>query len=249
MIQLDAIRPKNATALALLEVRKLSKFFYLHEREKKIQAFVDLSFSVNHGELLAITGPSGIGKSSILKCIYRSYLSDGGEIWYHHNGTRIDLLQCSDHEMVWLRQGEIGYVTQFLHCLPRKSALSVVAFPLLQMGVSVAQAEAKAAEMLNKFNLPEHLWDVSPHTFSGGEKQRVNLARGFVCEPKLLLVDEPTASLDPVTRDIVVNNIIELKGRGTTVVGVFHDPEIVERIADREFKLVSNAHGGALLTR
>lgn len=221
----------------VLELQDVEKHFYLHEREKHLLAFEAINFSVDKGALLAITGPSGVGKSSILKCIYRSYLTDSGSIWYRHGAERLNLAQCSEHTIIQLRKSDLGYVSQFLHCLPRKSARSVVATPLIQNGVEPAIAAQSAERMLEKFNLPAHLWDVSPHTFSGGEKQRVNLARGFIMQPKLLLVDEPTASLDPITRDIVIQNILEIKQAGATVVGIFHDHKIVDRLADCEFRL------------
>ena len=224
----------------VLELCDVSKHFYLHERKKHLLAFDSINFSVDSGQLLAITGPSGVGKSSILKCIYRSYLSDSGAIWYRNQQARINLVDCSEHTMIGLRQSEIGYVSQFLHCLPRKSARAVVAAPLIQNGFEQAQAAQRAEAMLEKFNVPVHLWDVSPHTFSGGEKQRVNLARGFILQPKLLLIDEPTASLDPKTRDRVIQNILEIKQTGTTVVGIFHDKKVVERLADSEYVLTPN---------
>jgi alpha-D-ribose 1-methylphosphonate 5-triphosphate synthase subunit PhnL len=224
----------------VLELCDVSKHFYLHERKKHLLAFDSINFAVDAGQLLAITGPSGVGKSSILKCIYRSYLSDTGAIWFRHQQDRINLADCSEHTMIGLRQSQIGYVSQFLHCLPRKSARAVVAAPLIRNGDEPSSANQRAEAMLENFNLPAHLWDVSPHTFSGGEKQRVNLARGFVLQPKLLLVDEPTASLDPQTRDIVIQNILEIKQAGTTVVGIFHDKKIVKRLADAEYVLTPN---------
>lgn len=217
----------------ILQVKNLGKQFYLHERNQAIHAFSEISFVVQAGELLAITGKSGQGKSTILKCIYGTYLSDTGEIWYWKEDRFIDLLQCSPYELLSIREMEIGYVSQFLHCLPRKSALSVVAAPLLQAGVDPSESIDRAAEMLRLFSLPEHLFALSPHTFSGGEKQRVNLARAFVSKPKLLLLDEPTASLDPKTAEIVIQNTIDLKNEGTAIIGVFHDHDLVKRIADR----------------
>lgn len=220
-----------------MEVSGLNKSFYIHERKKEISAIKDLNFTLNAGELLALTGPSGIGKSTILKCIYRTYISNGGDMWYYGDEGKVNLANCSDHEMIWLRQHEIGYVTQFLHCLPRKSTLSTVAMPLLVKGVCQEEAEERAACCLEQFNVPQHLWEIAPHTFSGGEKQRVNLARGFINQPKMLLLDEPTASLDPETKEVVLKNIQKSKESGTAIIGIFHDLEIVERIADSTVSL------------
>ena len=220
-----------------LKVDGLKKSFFIHERQKYIDAIQDLSFSAYSGELLALYGPSGIGKSTVLKCIYRTYTSNGGAIWYYRDENAVNLLDCSEHEMVWMRQHEVGYVTQFLHCLPRKSTISVVSMPLLDLGYSKQDAEERAVSCLRQFNVPEYLWEISPHTFSGGEKQRVNLARGFINHPKLLLLDEPTASLDPQTKEMVIQNIQAARDEGIAILGIFHDLELIEKMSDRQVRL------------
>ena len=182
----------------ILQVDGFGKHFQLHEQGKLIPSSYDVSFSVRSGQLTALIGPTGAGKSSVLKGIYRSYLPSAGRILYRNAmGHELDLALASEHQILELRRREIAFVTQFLHCLPRQSTLDVVAQPLFSLGVSRDESRRRAAELLFAMNLPERLWSVSPATFSGGERQRVNLARGFIAKPRLLLLDEPTASLDP----------------------------------------------------
>jgi alpha-D-ribose 1-methylphosphonate 5-triphosphate synthase subunit PhnL len=234
MQEADPLLPNNKP---LLKVCELSKSFYIHERDKEIKSCSGVSFELFPYQLLALTGPSGAGKSTILKCIYRTYLESSGSIYFLTGDDYKDLTNSRDSEILILRKKEISYVTQFLHCLPRKSAISIVEGPLLEQGMSIADARDCAAGMLRRFHLPERLWEIPPHTFSGGEKQRVNLARGFVINPRLLLLDEPTASLDAVTQEIVVKNILEQKEKGTAIVGVFHDKELTQRVADVEYRI------------
>ena len=199
-----------------------------------IPASHSVSFTVKTGELTALIGPTGAGKSSVLKSIYRTYLPSTGRILYRDAmGHELDLALASEHQILELRRREIGFVTQFLHCLPRQATLDVVAQPLYRLGVSHSQAKQRAAELLSAMNLPERLWSVSPATFSGGERQRVNLARGFITRPRLLLLDEPTASLDATTAECVIKLINELKLQGTAMLAIFHHPETTQRLADQ----------------
>ena len=218
----------------ILQVRELSKNFTLHEQNNKVLPGVKrISFTVKSGKLTALTGSSGAGKSSLLKCIYRTYLTETGEISYlTAAGNWLNLATASEYEILYLRRNEISFVTQFLHCLPRQTTLDVVAKPLFDLGCKRNQAIERAAILLQKMQVPERLWKISPATFSGGEKQRVNLARGMILCPRLLLLDEPTASLDANTSKLVVELIQSIKQMGTGILAVLHDPELIAVLAD-----------------
>lgn len=217
----------------ILDVKGLTKEFILHEQAKTLPGVAPTSFTVYSGRLTALVGPSGIGKSSLLKCVYRTYLPQAGIIGYYKaNGEWLDLAIASESEILHLRRTEISFVTQFLYCLPRQSTLDVVAKPLFDLGMDREAAREQAAALLRQMHLPERLWKVSPATFSGGEKQRVNLARGMILQPRLLLLDEPTASLDPDSVEHVVEQIQKLQQSGTAILAVFHDPRLISRLAD-----------------
>ncbi|MCL2635007.1 MAG: phosphonate C-P lyase system protein PhnL [Betaproteobacteria bacterium] len=223
---------------AILKIEGLSKHFLLHDQNKLIPSCANVDLSVHAGQLTALIGPTGAGKSSVLKCVYRTYLPSGGRMLYRDgSGHRLDLALASEYQMLQLRHGEIGFVTQFLHCLPRKSALDVVAEPLLARGENREVAQGKARQLLALLNVPERLWAIPPATFSGGEKQRVNLARGLISRPRLLLLDEPTASLDPATTDRVVDLLQAIKREGVAMLAIFHHPDLVRRLADRVTEL------------
>jgi alpha-D-ribose 1-methylphosphonate 5-triphosphate synthase subunit PhnL len=222
----------------ILTVEKLSKRFFLHEQKAFIPSCDDVDLTVCNKKMTALVGPTGCGKSSVLKCIYRTYLPRGGRILYHdETGHTTDLVQASDHRILELRKRDIGFVTQFLHCLPRKATLDVVGEPLVVRGEKKEAARDAAADILRLLNVPERLWHVPPATFSGGEKQRVNLARGLISRPRLLLLDEPTASLDPATTDRVIDLLSSIKAKGVGMLAVFHHPELVRRLADRVVEL------------
>lgn len=222
----------------ILQVEGYGKHFQLYEQNKLIPSTHNVSFSVNVGQLTALIGPTGAGKSSVLKGIYRTYLPSAGRILYRNaQGHELDLALSTEHQILELRRSEIGFVTQFLHCLPRQSTLDVVAQPLLSVGTARDEARQRAADLLSAMNLPERLWSVSPATFSGGERQRVNLARGFIAKPRLLLLDEPTASLDPATAECVFGLIEDLKTEGTAMLAIFHHPETTRRLADQVVEL------------
>lgn len=218
----------------ILSVRGLSKGFYLHERGRRVPAARPISFDVAAGELVALTGPSGAGKSSLLKAIYRTYRPSAGRLLYRPAaGETVDLVQASEVQIIELRRREIGFVTQFLQCLPRLSTLDLVARPLVQRGLDRDTARARARTILAALALPEPLWDIPPATFSGGERQRVNIARSLVARPRLLLLDEPTASLDLLARERVLEVIRAELQAGTAMVAIFHDPQLVEQLATR----------------
>lgn len=224
--------------LPILRVVNYGKHFTLHEQGKHIPSSQDVNLKVYSGKLTALVGPTGSGKSSVLKGIYRTYLPTHGQIWYRTGKNQvIDLVQSNEHVILELRRNEIAFVTQFLFCLPRQTTLDVVAQPLVSRGVARDEASSQAAELLQALQLPERLWSVSPATFSGGEKQRVNLARSLIARPRLLLLDEPTASLDPGTAEHVIDLIQQLKSHGIGMLAIFHHPEVTERLADQVIEL------------
>lgn len=223
----------------ILRIQGYGKHFTLHEQGKRIPSSRNVDLEVYAGELTALIGPTGAGKSSVLKGIYRTYLPSAGQILYRDRlGAEIDLATADEYRMLQLRREEIGFVTQFLFCLPRQSTLDVVAQPLVARGMRREAAREQAAAMLAELNLPEQLWSIAPATFSGGEKQRVNLARGLVARPRLLLLDEPTASLDPATAGWVIGLIERIKAEGVAMLAIFHQPELTARLADRVTELV-----------
>ncbi|MBB3388587.1 alpha-D-ribose 1-methylphosphonate 5-triphosphate synthase subunit PhnL [Rhizobium sp. BK275] len=220
-----------ATPLVASEV---AKSFTMHLRDGiKLPVVSDVSFSVASGECVVLGGPSGIGKSSLLKMIYGNYAVDTGQILIDHKGKVVDLASADPRTILDVRRQTLGYVSQFLRTVPRVAAIDVVAEPLLARGEAAASAREKAASLLEKLNLPEALWQLPPATFSGGEQQRVNIARGFITEHTILLLDEPTASLDAKNRAVVVGMIEEKKKAGVALLGIFHDEEVREAAADR----------------
>ncbi len=185
-----------------------------------------------------LVGASGSGKSSVLKCVYRTYLPTSGRIDYRRsNGQEVDLATADEQTVLSLRRQEIRFVSQFLHVVPRRSAHEVVCWPLLELGDSLPAAQSAAEQLLSQVGLPERLWSVPPSTFSGGERQLVNLARALVVRPRLLLLDEPTASLDPRSTQRVAEAIESLKGQGIAILAVFHDQRLVTRLADEVVEL------------
>lgn len=222
----------------LLRVEKLAKHFHLHEQNKPIPSCSDVSLRVYPGNLTALIGPTGVGKSSVLKCIYRTYLPTAGAMHFRtEGGSTIDLSQASDHTMLELRKSDIGFVTQFLHCMPRRSAIDVVCEPLIAKGTPRGKALEVARGLLTLLNIPSRLWSVPPATFSGGEKQRINLARELIRQPRLLLLDEPTASLDPANTECVIRLLQTLKTEGMAILAIFHHPDLVQRLADHVVEL------------
>ncbi|PPI83032.1 phosphonate C-P lyase system protein PhnL [Marinobacter maroccanus] len=228
----------NISETPILDVQGLAKQFRLHAQDELVPSCSDVNMRAFPGQLAALTGPTGAGKSSVLKCIYRTYLPSEGSIHFRRaDGEVVDLARISEQDMLHLRLSELGFVTQFLHCVPRRPADEVVAEPLILRGMALADALAQARELLRRLNVPERLWRLPPATFSGGEKQRVNLARGLIAKPRLLLLDEPTASLDKNTTGQVIELLREFKQAGVAMVAIFHDPELVTALADAEYRL------------
>ena len=216
-----------------LEVARVAKSFTMHLRDGiRLDVVRNVSFSVPAGKCVVLGGPSGVGKSSILKMLYGNYGVDSGEIRILHRGAPVDLATADPRTVLEVRRETLGYVSQFLRVVPRVSALDVVAEPLVARGTAADQARDRAATLLARLNLPETLWALPPATFSGGEQQRVNIARGFITDHTVLLLDEPTASLDARNRQVVVEMIREKKAAGTALLGIFHDEEVRDAVAD-----------------
>lgn len=224
--------------MAILKIVNLSKNFYLHHVEREIKSCANINFELKEGGFIGIVGLSGAGKSTIMKCINRTYLPMVGDIYYDSmQFGMINLCKASEREMLYLRKYEIGYVSQFLNVMPRTTAKEHVMNALLEMGETGEVAETKAIEMLTYFKLPEKLWDIYPNTFSGGERLRLNLAHTMVKNPRLMLLDEPTASLDNKTKELVKEMLIKLKSKNTSMLGIFHDLEFMEGICDQVFNI------------
>lgn len=218
----------------LLAVEAIAKRFTLHLQGSVVLPVVaGVSFEVFAGECVALGGPSGAGKSSILKMIYGNYRTDAGRILVADGAEAVDVARAAPRRLIRLRRQRIGYVSQFLRVIPRVAALDVVAEPLLAEGVGREEARERAGALLGRLNLPPRLWSLPPATFSGGEQQRVNVARGFIAAQPLLLLDEPTASLDAANRAVVIDLIAEKKAAGCALLGIFHDTETREAVADR----------------
>ncbi|NIF33561.1 phosphonate C-P lyase system protein PhnL [Enterobacter sp. Cy-643] len=217
-----------------IRVENLSKTFVLHHQHGiRLPVLANASLEVKSGECVVLHGHSGSGKSTLLRSLYANYLPDEGHIWVKHNDEWIDIVQAPAREVLAVRRQTIGWVSQFLRVIPRISALEVVMQPLLDLGVPREECEKKAASLLTRLNVPERLWHLAPSTFSGGEQQRVNIARGFIVDYPILLLDEPTASLDAKNSAAVVALIQEAKARGAAIVGIFHDEAVREQVADR----------------
>jgi alpha-D-ribose 1-methylphosphonate 5-triphosphate synthase subunit PhnL len=221
---------------AVLQTSQLSKTFTLHGRgSAELPVFSGIDLQVRAGECLALTGRSGSGKSSLLRCLYGNYGASSGEVRIRHDGRWLNLSAAAPREVIDVRRRTLGYVSQFLRVIPRISALDIVADPLRRLGRSAEEARASAAEWLARLNLHERLWHLPPATFSGGEQQRVNIAHGLIAAHPVLLLDEPTASLDAGNRRVVVDLIHSARERGAAVVGIFHDDEVREAVASRCF--------------
>ncbi|WP_435186794.1 phosphonate C-P lyase system protein PhnL [Halobellus sp. EA9] len=218
----------------ILTIDGLTKRFEMHVIDgREVAGLEDVSFDVRDGEFLAVVGESGSGKSSLLKCIHRTYEPTSGTVVYRKGDHTVDLAACDERTVLALRGAEIGYASQFLHEIPRVPAVDVVARPLREQGKSPETARETARKLLEALQLPDELFEAYPATFSGGERQRVNLARAIAPRPRLLLLDEPTSALDPETREHALDLMESHLDSETTVVGVFHNREVVERIADR----------------
>lgn len=214
----------------MIRIENLAKQFVLHNQGSAvIPVMAGAHLTVAPGECVALVGASGAGKSTLMRMIYGNYLCNSGSI----RVGDLDVVRASPREIIALRRAVLGYVSQFLRVVPRVPTVDVVAEPLLALGVAADRARDRAMALLARLNVPERLWALSPTTFSGGEQQRVNIARGFVHPYPALLLDEPTASLDAANRAVVLDLIAEAKARGAAMVGIFHDEDARARVADR----------------
>lgn len=228
---MDSVSPR-------IIVEGLSKTFVLHNQDAAtIPVFAGLDLAVRPGECVVLAGESGVGKSTLMRAIYGNYLPSGGAVRVLHDGAYVDLTQAAPHQVLDIRRRTMGYVSQFLRVIPRIGTLDLVMEPLLENGVDRAEAEARAVGLLSALRLPEEHWKLPPATFSGGEQQRVNIARSFIRDYPVLLLDEPTASLDAANRAIVVELIQQALGRGAAMIGIFHDLDVRDRVATRLFEV------------
>ena len=220
----------------LLYAENLHKHFCLHHQGgTELHVLKGVSLAVEAGECVALRGPSGSGKSTFMRSLYANYRINEGAIWVKHQNNWVDLPRLAPHELISVRQTTIGYVSQFLRVIPRVPALDVAAEPLINLGVDEAIAKDKVRKLFSRLNLPERLWQLSPTTFSGGEKQRVNVARAFSINYPVLLLDEPTSALDADNREVVKQLIQERKAQGCAMVGIFHDDEVRKQVCDRDY--------------
>jgi alpha-D-ribose 1-methylphosphonate 5-triphosphate synthase subunit PhnL len=214
----------------------LGKSFTLHlQGGVTLPVLHGVDLVVAPGECVALAGPSGAGKSTLMRCLYGNYGAEAGRILLRHNGAEVDLVTADARLMRAIRRDTLGYVSQFLRVIPRVPALEIVAEPMIARGMARDAALARAMALLTRLNLPARLHHLPPATFSGGEQQRVNLARGFAPDYAVMLLDEPTASLDAASREVVIALIAEAKARGAAIIGIFHDAEVRDRVADRLF--------------
>lgn len=225
-------------ATPMIEVRGLGKMFTLHNQGGiRLPVLEAVDFDAAAGDCLVLAGPSGTGKSTLLRCLYGNYLATEGSIRVRAGDDWGELVGAPEQRILALRRDVIGYVSQFLRVIPRVSALDVVAEPLRMAGIDAGEARERAAAMLRRLNVPQRLWGLAPATFSGGEQQRVNIARGFIARHPILLLDEPTASLDPDNRAVVVALIREARAAGRCLLGIFHDEEVRDAVASRVLAL------------
>jgi alpha-D-ribose 1-methylphosphonate 5-triphosphate synthase subunit PhnL len=218
----------------MIAARGICKAFTLHlQGGMRLDVLRDAEIAAQAGECVAISGPSGAGKSTLLRALYGNYLVDEGEILIRHRGAVTDIVTAPAETLLEIRRETLGYVSQFLRAIPRVSALDIVAAAAIESGVTSEEARLAGAEILGRLGIAARLQALPPATFSGGEQQRVNIARAFVCPWPVLLLDEPTASLDAANRDIVIGLVQDAKTRGTAIIGIFHDLAVREAIADK----------------
>ena len=230
----------NAMQDERVRVEGLGKTFTLYnqgETPTEIPVFQDLALTVRAGQCVVLAGVSGVGKSTLIRTIYGNYTPSRGNVHVAHRGAMLNLLEVNPRTLLDIRRESLGYVSQFLRVIPRISTLKLVLTPLLELGVEEDEAEARAVKLLRQLRLPERLWSLPPATFSGGEQQRVNIARSFVSERPILLLDEPTASLDAANRETVVELIRESLAAGVAMLGIFHDLDVRDQVATELFEV------------
>mgnify|MGYP000858403266 FL=1 len=217
-----------------ITVSEVSKTFTLHNQGGTVLPVLNrISLHVDAGELVVLSGPSGCGKSTLLKMLFGNYLADQGSILIAGDEEEVDLVSAHPHQVLELRRHTLGFVSQFLRVIPRVSTWDLVAEPLERRQMDRDEISERVSRMLTRLNLPERLWTLAPATFSGGEQQRVNIARSMIVHYPILLLDEPTASLDAKNRDVVAEMVQEARAQGSALVGIFHDDQLRSRLADR----------------
>ena len=223
----------------MLRAEGVAKGFTLHLRGGlRIPVLADVTLTVHAGECVVLSGPSGAGKSTLMRSLYGNYRAEAGRILVFHRGAMVDVAAADPRTIIAIRHETLGYVSQFLRVVPRVSARDVVAEALIARGTEAGSAAQIATELLLRLNIPSRLHGLPPATFSGGEQQRINLARGFIAGHPILLLDEPTASLDAENRQVVIGMINDAKARGTAIIAICHDAEVRDAIADRLFPLL-----------
>ena len=220
--------------LPVLRVSGLNKSFVMHAQGSlALPVLSDVALAVAPGECLALVGPSGAGKSTLLRSLYGNYRPQSGSIRVRHRNEWVELVGAEPRTTLDVRRRTIGFVSQFLRVIPRVPAVDVVAEPMLRLGATIEQARARAEFLLGVLGIPERLWSLPPATFSGGEQQRVNIARSLIADYPVLLLDEPTASLDADNRNHVIELIQQRRDQGAAVVGIFHDVVVRDALATR----------------
>lgn len=237
------MNPSKATG-PTLQVRGLHKHFVLHNQGGvRIDVLNDIAFDVEPGQCLVLHGPSGSGKSSLLRSLYANYLPQSGEIRVRHGEGWVDMVSAGAHEVLDVRRRTVGYVSQFLRVIPRVATLDIVSEPLRRQGIAPNEAQRRASDLLQRLRIPQSLWSLAPNTFSGGEQQRVNIAHCFVADYPLVLLDEPTASLDAENRAAVIALIRAALARGAAMVGIFHDAEVRRAVGTHAYDMASGRLG------
>lgn len=224
----------------MLRAEGLSKQFLLHTQNSvSLPVFAQVDFTVKKGEAVILHGASGVGKSTLLRILYGNYRPSAGHVHVLHGSQFVDIVTATPRRVLEVRRRTLSFVSQFLRVIPRVSTIDIVRDPMLARGIDPSEATCRAGDMLARLNLPERLWTLAPSTFSGGEQQRVNIARSFVDPTAIMLLDEPTASLDAANRDVVVHLIDEARNNGAAIIGIFHDEAVRDRIATRRLDLTA----------
>ncbi len=224
----------------MLRAEGLSKQFLLHTQNSvSLPVFAQVDFTVKKGEAVILHGASGVGKSTLLRILYGNYRPSAGHVHVLHGSQFVDIVTATPRRVLEVRRRTLSFVSQFLRVIPRVSTIDIVKDPMLARGIDPSEATRRAGDMLARLNLPERLWTLAPSTFSGGEQQRVNIARSYVDPTAIMLLDEPTASLDAANRDVVVHLIDEARNNGAAIIGIFHDEAVRDRIATRRLDLTA----------